>query len=78
VLLQSLVTHCVVTESLVTYHHIKSKPVTRNGENYWDLQKYEISMRTKHMSMLFKNLFNGDKTLGKSSAVITGILTSPT
>ena len=52
--------------------------MTRDGEIYWDLQKYEIDMSTKHMSLLFRNLFNGDKTLGKSSAVSTGILTSPT
>ena len=62
---KSLVTHCVVTESLVAYHHIKAKPVTRDGEIYWDLQKYEIDMSTKHMTLLFRNLFNGDKTLGK-------------
>jgi hypothetical protein len=51
--------------------------VTRDGEIYWDLQKYDIKMRTKQMSLLFSNLFNGDTALGKSSVVITGILTSP-
>jgi hypothetical protein len=52
--------------------------VTRNGQIYWDLQKYDIKMRTKHMSLIFRNLFNGDKALGKSSVVIIGIITSPT
>jgi hypothetical protein len=42
-----------------------------------DLQKYEIKMRAKKMHLNFRNLFNGDKTLGESSAVITGVLTSP-
>lgn len=52
--------------------------MTRNGEIYWDLQKYDIKMRTKQMSLIFRNLFNGDKALGKSSVVIIGTLTSPT
>jgi hypothetical protein len=52
--------------------------VTRNGEIYWDLQKYDIKLRTKQMSLVFRNLFNGDKNLGKSSVVIIGFLTSLT
>jgi hypothetical protein len=43
-----------------------------------DLQTYEIKMRTKKMNLNFKNLFNGDKALGKSLAAVIGILTSPT
>lgn len=58
---------CTISlDSLITYHDIRGKPVTRKGDTYLDLQTYEIKMRTKKMNLNFKNLFNGDKALGET------------
>jgi hypothetical protein len=51
---------------LITNHDIKGKHVTRGGKTYMELQKYTINMRTKRLHVSFKNLFNGDRALGKS------------
>lgn len=55
-----------VADNLITNHDIRGRPLTRKGDVYMDLQSYTIKMRTKRLHLNFKNLFNGDKTLGKS------------
>ena len=41
-----------------------------------EMEEYEIKLSTKQMSLIFRNLFNGDKNLGESSALIIGIISS--
>lgn len=37
-----------------------------NGKDYMDIQKYELDFKLKRAYFDFENLFNGDKTLGKT------------
>jgi hypothetical protein len=57
-----------VADSLITEHDIRGRPLTRGGDVYMDLQAYKIKMSTNRLHLNFKNLFNGDKALGKSPA----------
>jgi hypothetical protein len=59
-----------VAENLVANHDIKGRPLDRGGDIYMDLQTYKLKLRTKRLHLNFKNLFNGDKALGKSFAGI--------